>query len=206
MGIAINASIDENDRQTKPWYRYGWPWFLISIPFVSVALGAMMLYLALSANNSLVVDDYYKEGKGINLRIERDRTATLLGLNATLRSADEGLIIDVDRLMPTLPPELHQQAEGLEAVFHWPQALVMQWVHVTRAELDGETVLQSIGGNRYLATGAELPEFGKFRIHLQPADQAPWRLVSSLEDLHSEVALSITYRAPDEVFNTTEFK
>ncbi len=206
MGIAINAPIDDQDRQTKPWYCYGWPWFLISIPFVSVALGAMMLYLALSANNSLVVDDYYKEGKGINLRIERDRTATLLGLSATLTSSEEGLIIDVEQLMPELPAELHEQADTLESAFQWPQALVMQWVHVTRAELDGEAILQSIGGNRYLGTEVELPDFGKYRVHLQPADQAPWRLVSGLEDLNSDMTLSIPYRAPEQVFNKNEYK
>lgn len=206
MSIAINAPIDDQDRQTKPWYRYGWPWFLISIPFVSVALGAMMLYLALSANNSLVVDDYYKEGKGINLRIERDRTATLLGLSAQLSGSSEGVVVDVSRLMPELPPMLQQQAGEIEAGFHWPQALVMQWVHVTRAELDGEAVLQSIGGNRYLASEVQLPEFGKYRIHLQPADQAPWRLVSHLEDLQNDMVLSITYRTPEEVFNKSEFK
>ena len=206
MSIAINAPINDQDRQTKPGYRYGWPWFLISIPLVSVGLGIMMLYLALSANNSLVVDDYYAEGKGINLRIERDRMATLLGMSATLSSSSEGLIVDVDRVMPQLPEMLQQQADQLDANFHWPQALDMQWVHVTRAELDGKTVLQSIGGNRYLAPGVVLPEFGKFRVHLQPADQAPWRLVSSLEDFQSEVVMSIAYRAPEEVFNKSEFK
>lgn len=206
MGIAINAPVDDQDRQTMPWYRYGWPWFLISIPFVSVALGIMMLYLALSANNSLVVDDYYAEGKGINLRIERDRTATLLGMSATLVSSSEGLIVDVDRLMPALPTQLHEQAESIEAGFSWPQALVLRWIHVTRAELDGEALLQSIGGNRYLAPQVQWPEFGKYRIHLQPADNAPWRLVSDLEDLKSDLSLPIRYRAPDEVFNKNEFK
>lgn len=50
----------------KPWYRYGWPWFLMSFPAMAVVLGFHLLYLAMNTNNSLVVDDYYKQGKGIN--------------------------------------------------------------------------------------------------------------------------------------------
>lgn len=206
MGIAINASIEEQDHQSKPWYCYGWPWFLISIPFVSVALGAMMLYLAFSANNSLVVDDYYKEGKGINLRIERDRMATLLGLEAALIGSSEGLSVDVSRQFPELPEALHRQALVAAESFRWPPVLLMKWVHVTRAELDGEALLQSIGGNRYLAPQVELPASGKFRIHLQGVDESSWRLVSELVDLQPEASLTIISRDAALVFNQTEIK
>ena len=206
MSIAINTPVDISDRQLKPWYRYGWPWFLISIPLVSVALGAMMLYLALSTNNSMVVDDYYKEGKGINLRIERDRSAALLGLGATLTSTKEGLLLDVSRKMPALPEQLLGQATTMEAGFHWPAAMRLQWIHVTQAERDGEAVFQSIGGDRYLAAGVAMPELGKFRVHVQPIDNAPWRLVSKLIDVGDGTTLSIPAKLPEEVFNQSEFK
>ena len=206
MSVAINTPIDHSDRQLKPWYRYGWPWFLISIPFVSVLLGAMMLYLALSTNNSLVVDDYYKEGKGINLRIERDRSAALLGLSATLNVTTEGLLLDVSRKMPALPEQLLAEATMMEAGFHWPAAMQLQWIHVTQAERDGEAVFQSIGGDRYLAAGTQLPDIGKYRLHIQPVERAHWRLVSKLIDLGVSTALSIPAKLPDEVFNQSEFK
>jgi hypothetical protein len=206
MGFAINTPINDSDHSLKPWYRYGWPWFLISIPFVSVALGAMMLYFALSTNNSLVVDDYYKEGKGINLRIERDRLAALLGLGATLTRTGEGLVLDVSRKTPALPAQLQIEATAMEAGFHWPKAMQIQWVHVTQAEHDGEAELQGIGGDRYLAAGVTLPEAGNFRIHIQPFDDAPWRLVSKLVNLEDSVTLSIPAQLPEEVFNRSEFK
>ncbi len=206
MGTAINTPIDDSDRQPKPWYHYGWPWFLISIPLVSVGLGAMMLYLALNTNNSMVVDDYYKEGKGINLRIARDRSASLLGLGATLSGTTEGLLLDVSRQMPALPEQLLGEATTMEAGFYWPTAMQMQWVHVTQAERDGEAVLQAIGGDRYLAAGVAMPASGKFRIHLQPIDNAPWRLVSELIDLEDSPSLSIPAKLPEDVFNHSEFK
>ena len=135
MSTAINTPIDDSDLQTKPWYRYGWPWFLISFPLISVLLGIMMVYLALTTNNALVVDDYYAEGKGINLRIERDRSASLLGLGATLTGTEEGLLLDLSRKMPALPEQLLAEATAMEAGFHWPTAMEMQWgsCHTGRA-------------------------------------------------------------------------
>ncbi|WP_157736352.1 FixH family protein [Granulosicoccus antarcticus] len=206
MSTAINTPIDDSDRQTKPWYRYGWPWFLISFPLISVLLGIMMVYLALTTNNSLVVDDYYAEGKGINQRIERDRSASLLGLAATVTRTEEGLVLDLSRKMPALPEQLSAEAMTMEAGFHWPTAMQMRWVHVTQAERDGEVVLQSIGGDRFLAAGVSLPEKGKFRIHLQPIDNAPWRLVSQLIEVGDRANLSMAAKLPEEVFNHSEFK
>ena len=206
MGTAIHTPIDDSDRQTKPWYRYGWPWFLISFPLISVLLGIMMVYLALNTNNALVVDDYYAEGKGINLRIERDRSASLLGLGASLTSTEEGLVLDLSRKMPVLPEQLLADATAMEAGFHWPTAMEMRWIHVTQAERDGEAVLQSIGGDRYLAAGMAMPASGIFRIHLQPTDNAPWRLVSELIELEDSPSLSIPAKLPEDVFNHSEFK
>lgn len=206
MSIAINTPINDNDHQPKPWYCYGWPWFLISIPLVSMGLGAMMLYLALSTNNSLVVDDYYQEGKGINLRIERDRMAALLGLKGVVTQTQEGLLLDVSRQAPALPAQLQADADTMSLGFQWPTMLQMKWVHVTQAERDGEAQLQSIGGDRYLATGASMPESGKFRVHIQPLGDAPWRLVSPLSELAEASSLSVPAQLPEEVFNRSEFK
>lgn len=204
MSVSIDAVPNDKDLQAEPWYRYGWPWFLISIPLVSVALGIMMLVLGLSANNSLVVDDYYKEGKGINLRIERDRLASLLGLSARVHATGDGLIIDVARQATVLPStadaELREQAEQAERVFQWPATLTLRWVHVTRAELDAQVQLQSLGGDRYLATAARLPSDGRYRLHLQAPGDSAWRLVSDLSDLQTMSSVSLNARSLQVLF------
>ncbi|NND90235.1 MAG: FixH family protein [Granulosicoccus sp.] len=205
LSTAINPPDNDRDLPFKPWYRYGWPWFLISIPFVSMALGGMMLYLGLTANNSLVVDDYYKEGKAINQRIDRDRTAALLGLHATLRPSQEGLILEVAQRAPELPASLQDDLAAATADFRWPETLQIRWVHVTQAERDGETLLQSLGGERYLAPGVQLPGSGRFRIHIQPRDDAPWRLFSKMVTLQQSGSLSLSARLPEEVFGTALF-
>ena len=52
----------------RPWYKEFWPWFLIAVPIITLIMGGVLLKLAISTEDSLVVDDYYKEGKAINAR------------------------------------------------------------------------------------------------------------------------------------------
>jgi len=52
--------------QTRPWYRYPWPWIAISIPALAVVGGLFTLYLAVTHPDPLVVD----EGRYDQLRAE----------------------------------------------------------------------------------------------------------------------------------------
>lgn len=156
----------------EPWYRQGWPWFLISIPLTSVLLGFLMLYLGLNTNNSLVVDDYYKQGKGINLRIERDRVASLLGLTVSVRNSEEGLLLDLQHARQAVPAPLLARAQGLRKAFEYPERLQLRFVHVTQASKDIELLFESIGNGRYVSQLATLPKEGRWRIHVEPALEA----------------------------------
>lgn len=171
-------SIDTS-RDNKPWYKQAWPWFIISIPATSVVLGLNLLYLASTTNNSLVVDDYYKQGKAINQRIERDHHANQLGLSAFINGSEEGILL-----------QLEKDVVDAGSPFVWPDTLSMRWIHVTQAHRDGATLLQHIGQGRYLAQSVHLPVDGRWRVHVQPAVEsqrvssnepsagAYWRLVS----------------------------
>ena len=66
----------------KPWYRHGWVWFLIGIPASAVIAGAITITIAVKTADSLVADDYYKEGRAINQRLEKDDAAVRQGIVA----------------------------------------------------------------------------------------------------------------------------
>jgi hypothetical protein len=70
---------------TAPWYRHFWPWFLISIPAAAVAGSILTGVLAGRHADSLVMDDWYQEGKKINRILARDRVARRLSISAELR-------------------------------------------------------------------------------------------------------------------------
>jgi hypothetical protein len=77
----------------KPWYRERWPWLLAIMPTVAVFGGIITAWLAVTSNDGLVVDDYYKQGKAINQTKARDRQAQVLGLSAHLQPQDQTLVV-----------------------------------------------------------------------------------------------------------------
>jgi hypothetical protein len=68
-----------------PWYCHRWPWLLMVGPVTVLIAGAITMWISFSGADALVVDDYYKQGKAINLDLRRDRMAASLGLSLTLR-------------------------------------------------------------------------------------------------------------------------
>jgi len=66
--------------QKTAWYKQPLVWMLIFIPLSAVLGGISMIYLAVTTDDGLVKDDYYKYGKQINLVLERDIEAKRIGL------------------------------------------------------------------------------------------------------------------------------
>jgi len=78
----------------QPWYRQPLVWMLIVIPLSAVLGGISMIYLAVTTDDGLVNDDYYRLGKEINLSLERDLEAKRLGLQAQFTiDTDKGIVL-----------------------------------------------------------------------------------------------------------------
>jgi hypothetical protein len=65
----------------KVWYKQFWPWFLIIVPLTSMVLSFTMMNLAFTGKDSMVIDDYYKEGRAINLKIKKLEQAKILNIS-----------------------------------------------------------------------------------------------------------------------------
>ena len=86
----------------KPWHKQPWVWFLLSIPITSVVLSSIMVYVAVIGKDSLVSDNYYKDGMGINQTIEQDRLALELDIVATISVENKTVIVSIEsEKMPT---------------------------------------------------------------------------------------------------------
>ncbi|AOX99394.1 FixH family protein [Jeongeupia sp. USM3] len=79
----------------SPWYKSPWPWFLMFFPALAVVAGVATFVIAFKTEDSLVSDDYYKEGQEINQRLARDDKARALGLNAQLMVSDDSRAIRI---------------------------------------------------------------------------------------------------------------
>ncbi|NIR31886.1 MAG: FixH family protein [Gammaproteobacteria bacterium] len=154
------------DRDSVPWYRQFWPWFLIAVPASGVVGGLATVWIAMADPQGLVVDDYYKAGLAINRVIARDRAAERLGLAAR---------VSVER-PPPATLELTLSAD--EPVRY--EVLELRWLHPTRAGADRTVRLVPVAGApaRYRGSVGELPP-GEWHLQLEPPSAA-WRMVGRM--------------------------
>lgn len=139
------------------WYKQFWPWFLITIPALSMVLSISMLTLAINTDDSLVVDEYYKEGKAINLQLIKVKKARELGISTELRVEQERISIEFISGLP---------ATG--------EALNLDFYHATLAQNDFSVLLTQDASGLYRALASE-PITGKWNVTLSPLDKS-WKV------------------------------
>jgi len=149
-------SIDDTTG-AKPWYREPWVWLLIALPASAVIGGMVTIYLAVVSSDGLVVDDYYKRGKAINLVLARDQAAAQYQLQALVRIDSQNRQITV-----TLesPDHLH------------PKHVRLLLLHPTRAGQDQLVLLEHDGQGIYTG-GAKPVAPANWHVQLETAN---WRL------------------------------
>jgi hypothetical protein len=126
-----------------------------------VVAGSFTAYLAVAHQDPLVVDNYYKEGLGINRVIEQDRSAARADVRAELMFADSGKRVRV-HLAGTGP---------------LPQSLRLHMAHPTRADLDRAAILTASQEGWY---EGEIGIPGAPRWDVQLEDEAAtWRLTGA---------------------------
>jgi hypothetical protein len=140
-----------------PWYKQFWPWFLIFVPAITVVVCAMLIYVAVDTEDSIVVDDYYKKGKAINLELSKINAAKQLDIQIGLKTQQQELKVNFvsGNVAHPLP---------LRATFY----------HPTLEDRDFMVNLTADASGGY---SAPLPEHakGNWRITLTPFDQS-WKL------------------------------
>jgi hypothetical protein len=149
------------DRRTGRWYREPWVWLLILFPSAAVIGGMITIYLAVTTSDGLVVDDYYKRGKAINLDLARDEAAVRYRLTATL-----ALDVQENRVQLVLQSNSDIQ----------PTELRLSVLHPTQAGYDQQVRLTPIAAGVYRGGLAGLSQ-GHWYLQLEADD---WRLSGSM--------------------------
>ena len=141
----------------NPWYREPWPWLLMAGPAIVVVAGFFTLALAIRSADGLVADDYYKQGKAINMTLTRDARARELGYRAKLALSAAGQV--ALKFVDVTP-----DAKALKLTLH----------HPTRAGFDREILLARAADNSYTAA---MPPIDASRWTMTLEDEArTWRL------------------------------
>ena len=97
-----------HDPSQSPWYKQIWAWFVIAILAFAVFIGIGLLLVATMNPDSLVRDNYYSEGKAINMTLDRDHHARDMGIAASflVDSVTGDISLQLEGDLPALPRSL----------------------------------------------------------------------------------------------------
>jgi hypothetical protein len=154
----------------KIWYREPWVWLMIVLPMTAVIASMYTIYLAVTTADGLVVDDYYKRGKAINMDLARDAAAARYQLKAR---------INLDLQHNRVQLRLESVAMTL------PQTLTFSLLHPTRAGHDQVLTLQHSGDGVYSGVVNEVAR-GNWYLQLEADD---WRLSGKIQVPQTEPTL-----------------
>ncbi|MGH1484654.1 MAG: FixH family protein [Cellvibrionaceae bacterium] len=148
----------------KPWYREFWAWFILSPLIVVVIVSSITVTLAVRHADDRVIDNYYKEGRMINIRQDEDLLAQTLSVKAS---------INFDQTLQELTLQLSVQGE-------LPDSLLLELGHPAQVDLDQAIVLKRVANDQY---HAELPNKffdNRWYLRLAPvfsdSEKTPWRV------------------------------
>lgn len=142
---------------TVPWYRERWPWLLISGPAIVVVAALGTAWLAVTSDDGVVADDYYKRGLVINREIERAGRGEALRMGAVLVLTPDGAV----RLELSGAPDATV-----------PTEVRVRFANATRAGLDRTVSLARVPDGTYAGRIEPLPN-GRWHIAVETD---AWRL------------------------------
>lgn len=142
------------------WYKEPWAWLVFILPFTAVVAGIATYIIANHEPDSLVVGDYYKKGKSINLEVSKVKQAQKLGMRFALQYKDNELVIK-----PT----------GIEKIF---PLLNVNFFHPT---LEGKDFYLALtpDGNGYFRHHFEENIDGKWKVTLTPFENH-WKIHNTI--------------------------
>ena len=152
-----------DDDTNRPWYREPWPWVLIAIPGITILWSIFLFLFSMEQHVSMVEDDYYDEGMGINRELSRDIEAANLGLSGRVSFTD-GERLDI--LLES--PERR----------NW-ERLQVEITHATLGDRDQTTIAERVGEGRYRARVQPLSD-GRWYIDIRNTGN-DWRLRGALK-------------------------
>ncbi|ATC98575.1 MULTISPECIES: FixH family protein [Pseudoalteromonas] len=147
---------------TTPWYKQFWPWFIIFVPASAVIACITLLFYMSDKGPSMVVDDYYKKGKAINLELSKFDRAKALYLHADLTVSNGVVTVNFTK------------GDSLK-----PAALKVSFYHTTLKDKDVDLMLAPNANGAYSSVTDELLD-ARYTVFIEPIG-GEWKLKENIK-------------------------
>ena len=145
-------------RLATRWHQEPIAWLVFGLPAVAVVASFITLAIAIKGSDSLVVDDYYKQGLEINEVLIREDHAKAAALAFTSTFSADGVLTLSFTAQPAFP---------------YPDQIDLQLNHATRDDVDRKLPMIHAGNGVYVAKISKL-EAGPWYVD---ASTSQWRVV-----------------------------
>ncbi len=166
-----------NDRDDGPWYKQFWAWFVLAPLLTIIMVWIPFLTIVVKNADDTVIDNYYKEGRMINQRVDQDRRARELGLTGELF-----LDLDVGDILLTI--------ETSDATYQLPREIELHLDHPVEADNDLVIQLKESVPGRYLAE-LEKPIQNRWYVRLLPPALDAEKVGSTHPDKDEKLAAEV---------------
>ena len=164
-----------DSEKIQPWYRQFWFWFVFAPLILVICVSMVTVTIAFRHADDVVIDNYYKEGKAINQKLDEDRRAYEMHLSAHLR---------FDRVTG----EIFVTIANQQAL---PDQLLLLLAHPFEADLDQDILLKRVSDGRYRGELQRKVDYSWY-LSLLPIsdkakrDDAEWLLSGEINFAHGE--------------------
>jgi hypothetical protein len=148
-------SLNEDQQQSKKWYQEFWAWFILSPLIVVVIVSSITVTIAVRNADDRVIDNYYKEGRMINMRMDEDLLAQTLKIRAE---------VNFDPLVNEVSVILSKNDED------YPDNLALELSHPVEAAMDQIIILRQIKDGHYGGEFKTAPLKNRWYVRLRSVD------------------------------------
>lgn len=151
--------MSQHEYDEGPWYKQFWLWFMLIPLGILIMASFYLLYLAITTHDGVVVDNFYRDGKGYAVRYEEDAFARAMQLQGNVQWQDNAIKVSLGGDLAPLP-------DVMELLIIFP----------TNDDFDVTVPLEHRGLGEYVGQLPSKVE-GKRHIQLHPLNtEQEWRL------------------------------
>lgn len=153
------------------WYQEPWAWFVAAIPLGTVVACFFLVTILSEHSVELVVDDYYKKGKAINMQLDKIKQAKSWGISALVKVEDDRIVLDINK---------NSQAPEFPV-------LNIDFYHATMSVKDLNVTASKRGDGKYSAI-LDKKLTGNWRITVTPHDNS-WKIQQKVSLPYSDTII-----------------